>query len=55
MDTVGAGDQSAWNTPPFQVTQKGTRTLLQEGYTGDYAIVLEPTDLRIGPASRGVS
>lgn len=105
MDTVGAGDQDAWNPPPFQVTQEGnrlygrgtcdmkgslavgmvilktlhdagvqfpgtlmlqapmgeemdepgTRTLLQEGYTGDYAIVLEPTDLRIGPASRGVS
>ncbi len=105
MDTVGAGNRAAWDYPPFQVTQEGsrlygrgtcdmkgslavgmvilktlheagvqfpgtlmlqapmgeemdepgTRTLLQEGYTGDFAIVLEPTDLRIGPASRGVS
>jgi succinyl-diaminopimelate desuccinylase len=105
MDTVGAGEQAAWQFPPFQVTRQGnrlygrgtcdmkgslavgmvilktlheagarfrgtlmlqapmgeemdepgTRTLLQKGYTGDYAIVLEPTDLRIGPASRGVS
>jgi succinyl-diaminopimelate desuccinylase len=105
MDTVGAGEQAAWQFPPFQVTQQGnrlygrgtcdmkgslavgmvilktlheagvrfpgtlmlqapmgeemdepgTRTLLQKGYTGDYAIVLEPTGLRIGPASRGVS
>ena len=38
-----------------EMDEPGTRTLLQEGYTGDYAIVLEPTDLRIGPASRGVT
>ncbi len=38
-----------------EMDEPGTRTLLQEGYTGDYAIVLEPTDLRIGPASRGVA
>ena len=38
-----------------EMDEPGTRTLLQNGYTGDYAIVLEPTDLRIGPASRGVS
>ena len=37
-----------------EMDEPGTRTLLQKGYTGDYAIVLEPTDLRIGPASRGV-
>ncbi|MCB9077525.1 MAG: M20 family metallopeptidase [Anaerolineaceae bacterium] len=37
-----------------EMDEPGTRTLLQQGYTGDYAIVLEPTDLRIGPASRGV-
>lgn len=105
MDTVGAGDEAAWDYPPFQATrvgnrlygrgtcdmkgslavamvimktlhdagarlpgtlmlqapmgeemdEPGTRTLLQKGYTGDFAIVLEPTDLRIGPASRGVS
>lgn len=38
-----------------EMDEPGTRTLLQKGYIGDYAIVLEPTDLRIGPASRGVS
>lgn len=38
-----------------EMDEPGTRTLLQKGYTGDYAIVLEPTDLRIGPASRGVT
>ena len=38
-----------------EMDEPGTRTLLQKGYTGDFAIVLEPTDLRIGPASRGVS
>jgi len=38
-----------------EMDEPGTRTLLQKGYTGDYAIVLEPTDLRVGPASRGVS
>lgn len=38
-----------------EMDEPGTRTLLQKGYTGDYALVLEPTGLRIGPASRGVS
>ncbi|HEX9923959.1 MAG TPA: M20/M25/M40 family metallo-hydrolase, partial [Anaerolineae bacterium] len=38
-----------------EMDEPGTRTLLQKGYSGDYAIVLEPTDLRIGPASRGVT
>ncbi|MFW6184740.1 MAG: M20 family metallopeptidase [Chloroflexota bacterium] len=38
-----------------EMDEPGTRTLLQEGYVGDYAIVLEPTDLRVGPASRGVT
>lgn len=38
-----------------EMDEPGTRTLLQEGYVGDYAIVLEPTGLRVGPASRGVS
>lgn len=27
--------------------------LLKRGYTGDYAIVMEPTDSRIGPGTRG--
>ncbi len=105
MDTVDAGEHDAWDTPPYEVTRKGsrlygrgtcdmkgslavgmailkvlhdtgarfagtlmlqapmgeemdepgTRTLLKEGYTGEFAIVLEPTALRIGPASRGVT
>lgn len=105
MDTVDAGQEEAWESPPYEVTRKGnrlygrgtcdmkgslavgmailkvlhdagarlagtlmlqapmgeemdepgTRTLLKEGYTGDFAIVLEPTALRIGPASRGVT
>ena len=38
-----------------EMDEPGTRTLLQRGYTGDYALVPEPTDLRIGPASRGVA
>jgi len=38
-----------------EMDEPGTRTLLQRGYRGDYAIVLEPTALRIGPASRGVA
>lgn len=38
-----------------EMDEDGTRTLLKLGYTGDYAIVLEPTDLRIGPGTRGVA
>lgn len=38
-----------------EMDEDGTRTLLKRGYLGDYAIVLEPTDLRIGPATRGVA
>jgi succinyl-diaminopimelate desuccinylase len=32
----------------------GTRTLLEEGYDGDYAVVLEPTDFRVGTSAKGV-
>ncbi|WP_135824025.1 M20 family metallopeptidase [Halorussus ruber] len=32
----------------------GTRTLLDEGYGGDRAVVLEPTDFRVGTAAKGV-
>lgn len=103
MDTVGAGEESAWRHPPFaasevdgrlygrgtadmkgalavamvilktlkeagrpragaimfqaamgeEMDEPGTRTLLEKGYVGDHAIVLEPTDLRIGPGTRG--
>ena len=36
-----------------EMDEPGTKTLLAKGYTGDWAIVLEPTDLRIGPGTRG--
>lgn len=36
-----------------EMDEDGTRTLLQLGYTGDHAIVMEPTDARIGPGTRG--
>ncbi|WP_137284697.1 M20 family metallopeptidase [Halorussus salinisoli] len=32
----------------------GTRTLVEEGYGGDYAVVLEPTDFRVGTSAKGV-
>ncbi|RNF33219.1 M20 family metallopeptidase [Paracoccus methylarcula] len=36
-----------------ETDEPGTRTLLQLGYTGDRAIVMEPTDGQIGPGTRG--
>lgn len=38
-----------------EMDEEGTRTLLKKGYTGDFALVLEPTDLRVGPGTRGVA
>jgi succinyl-diaminopimelate desuccinylase len=38
-----------------EMDEAGTATLLEKGYTGDYALVMEPTDLRIGPGTRGVA
>jgi succinyl-diaminopimelate desuccinylase len=32
----------------------GTRTLLEAGYDGDCAVVLEPTDFRVGTSAKGV-
>ncbi|WP_227134308.1 M20 family metallopeptidase [Halorubellus salinus] len=32
----------------------GTRTCIEEGYGGDYALVLEPTDLRVATSAKGV-
>jgi len=32
----------------------GTRTCIDAGYGGDYAIVLEPTDLRVATSAKGV-
>jgi len=36
-----------------EMDEPGTRTLLELGYTGDWAITMEPTDARIGPGTRG--
>jgi len=33
----------------------GTRTLVEEGYGGDLAVVLEPTDFRVGTSAKGVA
>ncbi len=35
--------------------ERGTLSLLEAGYTGDYGIVTEPTELRIAPATRGLA
>ncbi|WP_256301445.1 M20 family metallopeptidase [Haloarchaeobius salinus] len=32
----------------------GTRTLVDEGYGGDYAVVLEPTEFRVATSAKGV-
>ncbi|PWE31377.1 hypothetical protein DDZ14_12740 [Maritimibacter sp. 55A14] len=36
-----------------ETDEPGTKTLLAQGYTGDAAITMEPTDSRIGPGTRG--
>lgn len=36
-----------------EMDEPGTKTLLQEGYKGDFAIVLEPTSMRMGVGTRG--
>jgi succinyl-diaminopimelate desuccinylase len=33
----------------------GTRTLIEQGYDGDYAVVLEPTAFRVGTSAKGVA
>jgi len=33
----------------------GTRTLIDRGWGGDYAVVLEPTSLRVGTSAKGVT
>jgi succinyl-diaminopimelate desuccinylase len=35
--------------------ERGTLSLLEAGYTGDYGIVTEPTQLRVAPATRGLA
>ena len=37
-----------------EVTQRGSDYLVEQGYTGDFAITGEPTDLRIGVQAKGV-
>jgi succinyl-diaminopimelate desuccinylase len=33
----------------------GTRSLIEAGYGGDWAVVLEPTDFRVGTSAKGVA
>lgn len=35
--------------------EPGTRTLLESGFDGDYGVVLEPTDLRVATAAKGLA
>lgn len=35
--------------------EPGTRSLIEAGYDGDYAVVLEPTDFRVGTSAKGVA
>ena len=37
-----------------EATQRGSDYLVEQGYTGDFAITGEPTDLRIGVQAKGV-
>jgi succinyl-diaminopimelate desuccinylase len=37
-----------------EVTQRGSDYLVEQGYTGDFAITGEPTDLHIGVQAKGV-
>ena len=34
--------------------EPGTRTLLEQGYDGDYGVVLEPTDFRVATSAKGL-
>lgn len=38
-----------------ETADPGTKTLLEEGYDGDYGIVLEPTDFRVATRSKGLA
>lgn len=38
-----------------EMGEPGTKTLLEEGYVGDWAIVLEPTDLRTATSAKGLA
>ena len=39
---------------PRRTTQRGSDYLVEQGYTGDFAITGEPTDLHIGIQAKGV-
>ncbi|WP_306060006.1 M20 family metallopeptidase [Natronococcus wangiae] len=38
-----------------ETAEPGTKTLLEQGYDGDYAVVLEPTDLRTATSEKGLA
>lgn len=38
-----------------ETAELGTKTLLEEGFNGDYGIVLEPTDFRVATRSKGLA
>jgi succinyl-diaminopimelate desuccinylase len=38
-----------------ETADPGTKTLLEEGFDGDYGIVLEPTDFRVATRSKGLA
>ena len=38
-----------------ETAEPGTRSLLEEGYDGDYAVVLEPTGLRTATSEKGLA
>lgn len=38
-----------------ETAEPGTKTLLQEGYGGDYGIVLEPTEMRTATSEKGLA
>ncbi|ODR83368.1 acetylornithine deacetylase [Haladaptatus sp. W1] len=38
-----------------ETAEPGTKTLLKQGYTGDYGIVLEPTEMRTATSEKGLA
>ncbi|MFB6170836.1 MAG: M20 family metallopeptidase, partial [Haloarculaceae archaeon] len=38
-----------------ETAEPGTKSLLEEGYDGDYGVVLEPTDLRTATTEKGLA
>lgn len=38
-----------------ETAEPGTKTLLEQGYNGDYGVVLEPTELRTGTSEKGLA